>query len=121
MSIRTEFRQLVAAEVASWFSKNQAKVDVLLASVAKAIEPAIAEQLHRGLLVELGELEPDERERVTTMMRWLDAYLVRYAQPPRDQISELDRLRTAISQLVDSIARRTPSPDGTGKTPKDAL
>lgn len=121
MSIRVEFRQMVSAEVAAWFEKNKSKADVLLAVVAKAIEPAVIEQIHRGLLVELGELEPDERERVASTLRYVDAYLVRYAQPPRDQTAELDRVRQSIAFLSESIARRIPATVATGSKPSDAL
>jgi len=118
MAISTEFRALVSSEVATWFTSNASKVDVLLGRVAEAIQPAVTEEVNRGLLTYVGVLDPNERERVTILLRQIDVFMVRFASPPREATAELGRVRDQIAAVCRALGERIPGE--TGASPADA-
>ena len=91
------FRAIVRQELELWMDKNRARFDPLIRKISEAIVPVIAEELRNGIMVRMGSVEPDERQKVGMLLEETAAYIRRYS--PQKTVGAFDEMDRLLQEL----------------------
>jgi hypothetical protein len=116
MAAKVYFQELVKSELQNWLEVNTKALRPLLRAIADRLGPAIAEEIRRGALKRLGELESDERDDAARVLHEC-ATAIRRMQLARgkdtdeaasDLAEEADALATKIAVQIHPTRRSEP-------------
>jgi hypothetical protein len=106
--VEDSFRAVVRQEIEVWMDKNRPRFDVMTRRVSEVLLPLLQEEIKNGLLVRIGQLEPDERQQAAMLLEDAAAYIRRYMPAKNvNQWEEADNVAMQLERAASNLNHPT--------------